>query len=516
MFISSRNYRGLISSSIPGVSRNTLGYHLIVLGLLSALSGCSSNTETEESDISGVQEEDVAGDTIGNMELQGEDGEDTAVLNREDRGGLTDGGALTELDMEEEEVSPVNAPDLNPIVPEDDAVYLFDEAVLRDYELIVDEADWAWLNENPLLEEYVPATLIFEGQEYGPIGVRYKGEYGTLDLCVEGGEIICSKLSIKLKFNEYDEEGRFYGVKRLNFHGMMYDDSQLRDRLAYTLYGEMDVFAPRSVSGRLTINGEFMGLYAVVEQVDGRFTRARFPDGGEGNLYKEVWPVHVTEAPYISALKTNEDEEPSAERMVRFASDLLAAEDDTFESTLSSWMDVDMLMRQMAVDRAIDHWDGIVGWYCLGAFCFNHNYYWYEETNRDQVWLIPWDMDNTFQNPSPIREFYGMPDWNEDPQNCTSIPVFFGIYGLPPSCDDLIHRMATVLWDRYVEETQVLLDGPFSVAAMEEKLNRWAEQIAETVTEDDNGPGQTLWLSAVEQLRIDIPELRQRVLEQIQ
>ena len=55
-------------------------------------------------------------------------------------------------------------------------------------------------------------------------------------------------------------------------------------------FREMGVPAPRSVHARLIINGQFNGIYALTEQIDGRFTRENFDDG-TGNLYKEIWPI---------------------------------------------------------------------------------------------------------------------------------------------------------------------------------------------------------------------------------
>ena len=43
---------------------------------------------------------------------------------------------------------------------------------VRTYELTVAASDWDYLNANPALEAYVPATLRFEGQEWPNIGVR--------------------------------------------------------------------------------------------------------------------------------------------------------------------------------------------------------------------------------------------------------------------------------------------------------------------------------------------------------
>ena len=85
------------------------------------------------------------------------------------------------------------------------------------------------------------------------------------------------KCSLKLGFDEVDANLRFYGLKKLNFHAMNNDLSRLRERLAYFLFRRFGVPAPRAVHATLTVNGESLGLYALVEEIDSRFTRA-----GEG------------------------------------------------------------------------------------------------------------------------------------------------------------------------------------------------------------------------------------------
>ncbi len=390
------------------------------------------------------------------------------------------------------------------------AAAVFDEAELRTYELTIADADWDQLNANPRDEQYVPATLTYGGQTWADIGVRYKGGYGTLTLCFDGGgNRTCPKLSLKLKFDEYVDGQRFFGLRRLNFHAMMYDDSHLRDRIAYGLFREVGVPAPRAVHARLVVNGELLGLFALIEEIDGVFTETHFDaiDGGDGNLYKEVWPVSVDPAPYQAALDTNEG--ASVDRMVRFAGALAAADDASFRTTLESWTDVPTLMRYLAVDRFIDHWDGIVGWYCPGA-CFNHNYFWYEQADADRMWLLPWDMDNSLQAPNPIRDTYGMPDWNGS-SSCAIVTVFLGIPGRAPACDDLIRRLATVMWDDYQAATADMLAGAAAPGVLEARIDVLAAQLADAVAEDPSGPGVAAWQSAVADLRADLAGFRARV-----
>lgn len=384
-----------------------------------------------------------------------------------------------------------------------DSAAIFDESTIRTYELEVAADDWQWLNDNATMEQYVPATLHFEGESYPGIGVRYKGGYGSLYTCFDSeGNRTCDKLSVKLAFDEYDPEGRFYGLKKLNFHSMEADPSHMHDAIVYKLFRDQDVPAPRTAYARLVVNGELLGLFAVIEQIDGRFTRARFPDGGEGNLYKEVWPEHTTEQPYLDALETNEDEQPSAAKMVRFAQALAAAGEDGFAGVIEQWMDPDQLMRYMAVARLVDHWDDIIAFYCVGGQpCFNHNYYWYESSDADRVWLIAWDVDHTFEEPSPVRTYFGMPDWDEVEADCTPKDIFLGVQGRAPACDPFIRGMVTQLWANYAAASQALLDGDFAVAALDARIDELSDLIDQAVAEDPNGPTASAWRTAVDDLR---------------
>ncbi len=405
------------------------------------------------------------------------------------------------------------------------ATTVFDESAVHTYELVVAPDDWERLNQDPSAEIYVPATLHFDGNEYANIGLRYKGSYGSLYWCFVDGQQVCPKLSLKLDFHEYVATQRFHGLKRLNLHAMSYppledddpfgDPSRLRERLAYGLFRDFGVTAPRSVHGRVVINGENMGLYTVTEAIDGEFTEDHFADGGQGNLYKEAWPLATTAAPYIAALETNEDQNPSVDKMVRFASELQAAGDAGFVDVLRAWTDYDTLMRFLAVDRAIDNWDGIIGFYCSGV-CFNHNYYWYEQTDSDRLWIVPWDLDHTFDFPDPMQTIYGLPPWYERPAVCQPTQVFSGVPRMAPACDDIIDRLGRLSFPDYAAAARELVDTLFTEAELNARIDAQAAQIATHVADDPLGPSVTEWEAAVAKLRTDVVGLRDALIAEIE
>jgi len=284
------------------------------------------------------------------------------------------------------------------------------------------------------------------------------------------------------------------------------DPSQMHERLAYDFFREMGVETARTAYALLNVNGEPQGLFVLVEQLDGRFTRRHFEtEGGEGNLYKEVWPEHAEAQPYLDALQTNEDV-GDVTKMVAFSNALAGATDETFLGVLGAWTDLDWVYAYLAVDRGISHWDGITAWYCIDANCFNHNFYWYEETAANRVWLVPWDMDHALTD-SPWETWFGVPTWRET-ASCTPTTVFANVGVRAATCDPIIERLGRLGYEGYAAAAQRFLDGPFQEAPVLAKIDSLEAQIEDLVAADSHGPGLSAWRTAVDTLRADIPHRR--------
>ena len=374
--------------------------------------------------------------------------------------------------------------------------FIFDQNKLRTFELKLAEKDLEKIDSDPTAEQYIEGMLIFEGDTISPVGVRYKGSVGAWVGCVDGpnpfepsGKKICTKLSMKVKINWKGRDERFYDLKKLQFHSQNLDPSLMHERLGYWLFKSMDVEAPRSVHARLVINGELSGLYALTEQIDGAFTDYHFDDK-DGNVYKEVWPLYMNGKPMnpqslISALKTNEDENPSTAIMSGFGDKLSNAETGDVQNVISEYMDINKVLSLVVVDRTIRHDDGFLHWYCDEGGCSSHNFYWYEEPNNQKINLIPWDLDNAFENimrnANPVTPIAD--EWGETQNNCRPFPYgAFGLYQWSAACDRLIGGWA-MHNELYLELKEQFIQGPFSASNVNSLLTTWSEQIRPVVKE---------------------------------
>jgi hypothetical protein len=424
---------------------------------------------------------------------------------------------------------PTAADSVETIIPTGDEKYLntksdyiFDQNKLHTFELNLPASSLAFLDADPAKEQYVEGSLTFEGETISPVGIRYKGSIGGFVGCVSGsdwnnpsGRKTCPKLSMKVKINwEENAETKFYKLKKLQFHSMNLDPTQMRDRLGYHLFREMGVPAPRSVHARLMVNGEYVGVFALVEQIDGRFTRFNY-ENGEGNLYKEVWPLDhrgIVQAnrTLLEALKTNEDDNPSVALMRQFGEEIEQADPDSMRAVIEKWMDVDEIIAYAAVDRVIRNDDGAFHWYCSLFGCNNHNYYWYEDPVREKMHLIPWDLDNAFENirsnvnpVTPIAD-----EWGETRNDCKRF--LFGSFGFSQrsaACDKLTAGWALFM-DLYEQKKEELINGPMAEAEVEALLDTWKEQIREATAEAKQTHPDALslseWDAAVLNLKLDL------------
>lgn len=390
-----------------------------------------------------------------------------------------------------------------------DAADLFAHPTVPTFDLFLDPALWASTQVNARDEEYVAVQGCFEGRSLGQIGMRFKGSYGSLYDCFdEDGVNTCRKLSLKLKFSEYEAEQRFYGLKRLNLHGYRYDSTYLKERLAYDLYRSLGVVAPRAAWAQVRVNGELIGLYGMVEQIDGRFTADRWPDNGDGNLFKEAWPVNGDLEWITEHLKTNEEAADVA-AFATFATAMASAAEPALRETLGQYTDLDHLARYLAVDDAIANFDGITTYYSSedASWSGNHNFYIYQEA-PERFTLIPWDLESTML---PNTGFGNVPRWTEQPADCEQLyPVWQGqSLVLAPGCDPVFRALAADL-TAYRAAGEELLTGAFSEESLLAAIDEHAAFIREHAVADPNGPGASLFESEVAFLRRQQPLLRER------
>ena len=371
--------------------------------------------------------------------------------------------------------------------------YIYDQSKLHRFDIYITDKNLKILNDDPAAERYVNAHLVFDGEVVKDIGLRYKGSIGAWVGCLSGndwtnpsGYKTCPKLSFKIKINR-NLDRKFYGLKKLQFHSQNLDKSKMHERLGYHMFREFGVTASRSNHVVVYINGEFNGVFANTENIDGPFANHNFISS-EGNIYKEVWPINSfgkanSSAYFIDGLKTNE-ELGDVSKILRFGNQLELSNENSINNIIGTWIDKELFLKTLVVDRRIANDDGFMHWYHDGGnFYSNHNYYWYEYPSEDKIQLIPWDLDNAFENlisdlnpVTPIKD-----NWNEITNNCNGFP--FGALNIKQksaACDKIIGSFRP-LSSTYDSLDLLFKTSLYNMTNINNLIDQWSSQIESAV-----------------------------------
>ena len=240
---------------------------------------------------------------------------------------------------------------------------------------------------------YVHANVTINEQKLTNVGLRYKGN-GTYFEGVAKG-----KVSLKLDFAEYVKGQKLGALKKLNLHSNITDASAMNEVLAFQLFRDAGVPAPRTSYARVyvTVQGQkqqaYAGLFSIVENPDEQFIAARgLPPSGAifkpvaSQLFADLGPdwkrYNQTYDPKTTLT------EPQKQRVIDFARLVSGATDAQFAARVSEFLDLEETARYLAVVVFLSDLDGLLG--------PGQNYYLYLDPRTQKFSFIAWDQDHSF------------------------------------------------------------------------------------------------------------------------
>ena len=298
------------------------------------------------------------------------------------------------------------------------------------------------------------------------------------------------KKSFKVSFNTFVQGQQFHGLEKLNLNGEHNDPSIIRSKLSWDLFAQMGVPSSRASHVKLYINNAYYGLYINVEHVDEQFLQSRFGTRG-GCLYKCLWPADLKylgpgPEPYRPRtaerrpydLKLRDRDEEGYWDLAAFIDVINNTPDADFEEALEDIFEVNAFLKWMAVNVIVGMWDD---------YWFNqNNFYLYSNSATGRFVWIPFDYDNTFG-----IDWFGI-DWAQ--RNVYT-------FGYPPLTGDtrpLVDRILNVpaYRDRYTFYLRQVLDGPFAVGPLQERVEQLHTQITPAAEQDSYRTRDYGWGSA--------------------
>ncbi len=240
---------------------------------------------------------------------------------------------------------------------------------------------------------YVHADLEFGTNVFKDVGVRYKGN-GTFLSSRDG-----LKRSLKIDLNQFAKGQKFAGLSQLNLHNAVRDPSFMNEAIAYRLFREGGVPAPRTAYAKvfITVPGKhdrrYFGLYDLVEDVDSAFVKDHFETSKgallkpvTGNLFSDLgedWKnYNQTYDPKGELSKEQQ------QRIIEFCKLVSSADDVQFAAKVADYIELENFARYMAITTWLSDLDGILG--------PGQNFYLYLQPKTQKFAFIPWDQDQAF------------------------------------------------------------------------------------------------------------------------
>lgn len=235
---------------------------------------------------------------------------------------------------------------------------------------------------------HFPATFQYissvHSEIISPVGFRVRGNTSR----------DANKKSFKISFNEYVVGEKFKGIEKMNLVGQHNDVSLMRYWLSLKTLYDNGLISSRVSFVKLSINGEYKGLYLNVEHMDDEFLQKRFVNDDAGNLYKCYWGADMdywgsNPASYDDTyeLKTNKIANDYS-GLIEFLAGLNNTSNSNFPCFIEENFEVELYLKTLAAEIIIGHWDG----YAVNK----NNYYLYQKPSDGKFVFIEYDMDNTF------------------------------------------------------------------------------------------------------------------------
>ncbi|HAU5071071.1 TPA: CotH kinase family protein [Clostridioides difficile] len=257
----------------------------------------------------------------------------------------------------------------------------FNRDKVMEVNIEIAESDLKDMNENAIKEEFKVAKVTIDGDTYGNVGIRTKGN-SSLTSVVNSDS---NRYSYKINFDKYNTSQSMEGLTQLNLNNCYSDPSYMREFLTYSICEEMGLSTPEFAYAKVSINGEYHGLYLAVEGLKESYLENNFGDV-TGDLYKSDEGSSLQykgDDPenYSNLIVESDKKTADWSKITKLLKSLDTGED------IEKYLDVDSVLKNIAINTALLNLDSYQG-------SFAHNYYLYEQ---DGVFsMLTWDFNMSF------------------------------------------------------------------------------------------------------------------------
>ena len=159
---------------------------------------------------------------------------------------------------------------------------LFDTSSILTVNILMDEADWNDMLENATAEEYYQCDVEVNGTTFYRVAIRPKGNTSLTSIA---SDPTTDRYSFKLEFDHYVDGQTCFGLDKLILNNNYADATNMKEALIYDMYQYLGADASRYNYAKISVNGEYWGVYLALEAVEDSFMLRNY-GAQSGELYK--------------------------------------------------------------------------------------------------------------------------------------------------------------------------------------------------------------------------------------
>lgn len=261
----------------------------------------------------------------------------------------------------------------------------YDINTLQDIQIQFNTSNWDYIMDTAKAgsESFLPATVYINGLQIDSVGVKYKGNSSYDSTAI--------KNPLHIELNTYKNQ-TYQGFKDIKLSNAYGDPSLIREVLAYYMLGNY-MHCPKANFAKVTINGQFIGIYTNTENIDKKFVADHFYSANRPflkcNPSSSPGPATKSNFKYINADSASYKDLYDLKSDYGWADFIELCNTITNAPTqIENYYDVDKALWMLAFNNLLVNLDSYNG-------VFSQNHYVYKDTTNRFNSII-WDLNMCF------------------------------------------------------------------------------------------------------------------------
>ena len=159
---------------------------------------------------------------------------------------------------------------------------LFDTDEIIDIDIQMDQDTWNEMLANASAEEYYSCDVVINGQRVNNVAIRPKGNTSLSSIAMDPDT---DRFSLKLEFDHFVDGQTCFGLDKLILNNNYADATNMKEAIIYDMFQSIGADASLSNYAKISVNGEYWGVYLALEGVEQSFMLRNFGTQ-DGELYK--------------------------------------------------------------------------------------------------------------------------------------------------------------------------------------------------------------------------------------